>query len=120
MATVLADRCSVAPNNSCKVALSPAASFRTAAAAGLFAGECSEEKILDAVVCAPVSVLLAEALLCARCEDADGAELDKPACRIWRARRPMALPVRDKFALRVLDSSIARRFAGLRRDTGAA
>ena len=121
MATVLAERCKVAPNSSCNVAFSPAVSFRTAAAAGLFTGDRTLENKLDAVVCAAVSVLLVDALLCARCEVAEGgAELDRwAASRIRRAWRPRLLPMRDGSAVRALDSSIARMLAGLRRETEA-
>lgn len=67
----------MAPNSSCRVVFSPAPSFLTAAAAGLFTGECIVEKILEAVVGAAVPLLLADALLCARCCSVEGAELDR-------------------------------------------
>ena len=87
MATVLAVRCSVAPNSSCRVVFNPAPSFLTPAAAGLLTGECMVEKMLEAVVGAAVPLLLADALLCARCCNAEGAELDKCVAVASRIRR---------------------------------
>ena len=66
------------------------------------------------MVCAAVSALLAEALLWARC---DAAELERWAARrIRRACWPMLL-VREGLEVKALDSSIARKLAGLRRET---
>ena len=87
IATVLAVRWSVAPKSSCSVVFKPAPSFLTAAAAGLLTGECTVEKMLEVVVGAAVPLLLAEALLCARCCIADGAELERCVAVASRIRR---------------------------------